>query len=834
MDGSALKRLTPEVSVIITSRERREALLATLRALVVQTVAAVRLRGAGGGRRLDGRYVRRGRVPRCPLRPARAAAREQRGVAAGRNTAIREARGRVLIFLSDDLLVPHGFVAAHLAALERHPGAWVVGGFRQLPSLRETPFGRYLDDLEECFTEARKQAPVGPDVWELPGPPRATSRCRAPTSNGWGRSTSASARPARTRTSPSAPARAGIRFLYDASIDCLHNDQAGDLVRCCRASAGAPTTPRCSAPSTAERHGDSPFARANGPLAPRRAGVRLARRRRAKWLLSRDPMLALPGSSRAAAGARAARPSRSCAASTAGSSGSTRSAAGATGCRRWRGGAPRVTPAVSVVIPAFNHARFLPARRSRACWPRRSRRARSSSSTTGRPTSTTAGARALPRAGSASLRQANRGVSAARNAGRRAVAAASCSRSWTRTTCGCRASWKRRPRGSPATRDLGLVHCGVEEIDAEGRELGVRAGRNRRTGGGGDDALPARRDPGRRQRRGRAARASSTEVGGFDESLVHLRRLGPAPPHRAAPRGRLRAASALVRYRVHGANMHADVARTAREMLPAYAQGVRRGRRPCGPLRRRAYGGLHAMLAGSFHAQGRSRSALAPRPARPRHTTRRRPGRGCSATRCGACGGSAPHERGALRVLSGPRRASRATQVRPYLRALAARGHRMHLLTFETARRDAAEPRRLLGQALAAQGIAWHALRYHRWPSLPATLYDIARGVLARLPPGAAARDRARCTRARTWVPPSRCRLRALLGCRSCSTCAACCPTSTRTRALAARRSQVPAGARPWSASSSAARQALVVLTETCARTSRPRRPARARAMPRT
>ncbi|MET0556523.1 MAG: glycosyltransferase [Vicinamibacteria bacterium] len=73
-----------------------------------------------------------------------------------------------------------------------------------------------------------------------------------------------------------------------------------------------------------------------------------------------------------------------------------------------------------------------------------------------------------------------------------------------------------------------------------------------------------------------------------------------------------------------------------------------------------------------------------------------------------------------------------ATQVRPYLRELAARGHRVHLLTFETARRDAAATD-ALRQALSAEGIAWHALRYHRRPSLPATLYDIARGVLRGL-----------------------------------------------------------------------------------------------------
>jgi glycosyltransferase involved in cell wall biosynthesis len=73
-----------------------------------------------------------------------------------------------------------------------------------------------------------------------------------------------------------------------------------------------------------------------------------------------------------------------------------------------------------------------------------------------------------------------------------------------------------------------------------------------------------------------------------------------------------------------------------------------------------------------------------------------------------------------------------ATQVRPYLRALTAAGHRIHLLTFETARRDAAGME-AVRRLLAAEGLTWHALRYHRRPSLPATLYDIARGVLRGL-----------------------------------------------------------------------------------------------------
>ena len=39
--------------------------------------------------------------------------------------------------------------------------------------------------------------------------------------------------PARIRTSRSAPATVGIRFVYSTEIDCVHNDQTADLERYC-------------------------------------------------------------------------------------------------------------------------------------------------------------------------------------------------------------------------------------------------------------------------------------------------------------------------------------------------------------------------------------------------------------------------------------------------------------------------------------------------------------------------------------------------------------------------------------------------------------------------
>ena len=68
------------------------------------------------------------------------------------------------------------------------------------------------------------------------------------------------------------------------------------------------------------------------------------------------------------------------------------------------------------------------------------------------------------------------------------------------------------------------------------------------------------------------------------------------------------------------------------------------------------------------------------------------------------------------------------TQVVAYLEGLARRGHTIHLLTYEP--KLSAERKRRLRADLARRGIAWHSLRYHKRPSLPATIYDALVGAL--------------------------------------------------------------------------------------------------------
>src|SRR4051795_3988004 len=73
------------------------------------------------------------------------------------------------------------------------------------------------------------------------------------------------------------------------------------------------------------------------------------------------------------------------------------------------------------------------------------------------------------------------------------------------------------------------------------------------------------------------------------------------------------------------------------------------------------------------------------------------------------------------------------SQVVAYLEGLAARGHTIHLLTFETDL--SGQRKRALAADMAERGITWHGLRYHKRPSLPATIYDALAGavVAARL-----------------------------------------------------------------------------------------------------
>ncbi len=65
------------------------------------------------------------------------------------------------------------------------------------------------------------------------------------------------------------------------------------------------------------------------------------------------------------------------------------------------------------------------------------------------------------------------------------------------------------------------------------------------------------------------------------------------------------------------------------------------------------------------------------------------------------------------------------SQVLPYLLGLARRGHRFHVISFEK------RPSRIRVAEEIVPGVVWTALRYHKQPTLPATLFDITQGFAA-------------------------------------------------------------------------------------------------------
>ena len=95
------------------------------------------------------------------------------------------------------------------------------------------------------------------------------------------------------------------------------------------------------------------------------------------------------------------------------------------------------------------------------------------------------------------------------------------------------------------------------------------------------------------------------------------------------------------------------------------------------------------------------------------------------------------------------------TQVLPYLRQIGFGGVDTSLLTFEPRMRSCWSRGEIedWSSRLSSERIRWFSLPYHKRPTLPATLYDIARGALLA---SRIARSRAwtSCMRAAMSPPP--------------------------------------------------------------------------------
>lgn len=278
-------------SIIITTYNRREALVETVKTLAKQTIPADRYEIVivdDGS--TDGTYEAISSLSTpCAVRCFRHF--ENRGISAGRNLAIRNAIGRYLILVSDDLLVPEDFIAKHLDTLERYPGWWVVGGFHQLESLTETPFGRYLDQLEKGYEEMRKAASVGVDLWELSCPTARNLSLPRADLDRTGIFDEQFRNSCEDQDLAHRAKLVGIRFLYNAGITCLHNDQVSQIKRCCWQQERFAHETVLLVDKYPAIHGHCELARKNG-YASRDDKTSILIKKISKSVMSSTPMLA--------------------------------------------------------------------------------------------------------------------------------------------------------------------------------------------------------------------------------------------------------------------------------------------------------------------------------------------------------------------------------------------------------------------------------------------------------------------------------------------------------------------------------------------------------------
>lgn len=129
----------PRVSLVTPTYNRKDSLLATLRALTRQTVSPTSFEaliisdGSTDGTaeacaQLDVPYT------------VRYFEQDHQGPAAARNLGLQEARGEIIVFLDDDVVPEPELIAVYLALHDEHPHAVGVGPLLPPPDMRLQPW----------------------------------------------------------------------------------------------------------------------------------------------------------------------------------------------------------------------------------------------------------------------------------------------------------------------------------------------------------------------------------------------------------------------------------------------------------------------------------------------------------------------------------------------------------------------------------------------------------------------------------------------------------------------------------------------------------------------
>jgi len=138
-------KAVPEISVIVPARNRAGLLRRSIARLASQTLPAecYELIVVDDGSEPP--------LPEADIAPQGVSFRlfrqPPRGPAAARNRGVAAARGEVIVFTGDDILVPENFLEAHLNWHQRHPSPWegVIGRVDWPPGYLEDGYMLWLD-----------------------------------------------------------------------------------------------------------------------------------------------------------------------------------------------------------------------------------------------------------------------------------------------------------------------------------------------------------------------------------------------------------------------------------------------------------------------------------------------------------------------------------------------------------------------------------------------------------------------------------------------------------------------------------------------------------------
>lgn len=262
-------------------------------------------------------------------------------------------------------------------------------------------------------------------------------------------------------------------------------------------------------------------------------------------------------------------------------------------------------PLVTVVIPNYNYARYLPQTLEsvlQQTWPYIEIIVVDDGSSDG-------SAEILDSYGTCLrwIRQKNQGVAAARNRGAQEaqgdlIAFLDADDIWLPTKI------QRQVERFCADPELGLIHCGLIEFNEQDGDLMTKL--DGIEGWVANDLLLLQRSVVHGVgSSGLVPRETFESIGGFDPRLSTSADWDFA--YRIASQQRVGFVSeALVRYRMHSSNMHSNISVMERDMLLGFHKAFSDANAEVQGLRRRAYAKLHLILAGSYFQAGQTRGFL--------------------------------------------------------------------------------------------------------------------------------------------------------------------------------------------------------------------------------